>query len=101
MFRCAACGAEITDRVTRRSECPACRASLHSCVNCRFYSPGRHNDCAEPQAEPVRDKRAANFCDYFAMATGGGRRGRGKSGPGAPGTSGGDARERFNRLFGD
>lgn len=101
MYRCAACGAEITDRVTMRSSCPACRASLHSCVNCRFYSPGRHHDCAEPQAEPVRDKRAANFCDYFAMTPEGERKGWGRSRPGGSKPPGGDARERFNRLFGD
>jgi hypothetical protein len=45
--------------------CPKCGADLHACRNCGFYDPGKHNQCAEPQAEWVRDKEAANYCDYF------------------------------------
>lgn len=92
MKKCARCQAEVSlDRIVRSSTCPGCGSYLHSCVNCRFYSPGRHNDCAEPQAELVSDKRSANFCDYFVMADR-------KSSPAQGGT---DARARFNQLFGD
>jgi len=97
MWSCANCGSAIDGSVPigRSSICPACKAYLHSCVNCRFYSPGRHNDCAEPQADQVRDKRGANFCDYFVMRTA-------RSGDGTrPGTNQGkSARDEFDKLFG-
>ena len=49
----------------REGACPACRKQTHVCRNCRFYSPGRANDCVEPVADAVTDKTRANFCDYF------------------------------------
>jgi hypothetical protein len=52
--------------VGRRDACPKCGADLHACRNCRFYDPSKHNQCAEAQAEWVRDKDAANFCGYFS-----------------------------------
>jgi len=66
---CAHCGGSITviERISRGSMCPHCGKYLHSCVNCRFYSPGSYHDCGEPQAEYVSDKKAANFCDYFVF----------------------------------
>lgn len=63
---CWACGEHLTaSHYQRESECPSCRKQTHVCRNCRFYEPGRPNDCQEPIAEPVRDKDRANFCDYF------------------------------------
>ena len=38
---------------------------MHCCKNCRFFDPGKNNQCSEPQAEYVRDKVRDNFCDYF------------------------------------
>lgn len=33
---------------------------------CRFYDPHETSkQCREDDAEPVRDKAGANFCDYF------------------------------------
>jgi hypothetical protein len=54
---------------TREGECPNCRKQTHVCRNCRFFAPGRSNDCFEPVAEPVNDKQRANFCDYFEPGT--------------------------------
>jgi hypothetical protein len=66
---CWKCGANIElkpgERVTSRDECTQCGADLHSCRNCRFYDTSRNNQCAEPQAEWVRNKEASNYCDYF------------------------------------
>lgn len=63
---CWSCGQSlIASEYQREGECPACRKQTHVCRNCRFYSPGRPNDCHEPIAEPVTDKARANFCDYF------------------------------------
>ncbi len=42
---------------------------LHCGHNCHFYDPVAHNQCREPQADWVKDKEMANFCDYFEAAT--------------------------------
>jgi len=34
-------------------------------LNCRFYEAGAHNQCRESQAEWVKDKEMANYCDFF------------------------------------
>jgi hypothetical protein len=94
---CGRCGAEVSvgRHVGRSETCSNCGAWLHSCVNCRFYSPRRHNDCAENMAEPVADKRASNFCDYFVFK-------ESKTGGLPPSKSSPKrARDEFNRLFGD
>ncbi len=36
---------------------------------CSHYDPGETSkQCREDDAEEVRDKQAANFCDYFKLA---------------------------------
>jgi hypothetical protein len=73
IFACHSCGAtvplEFGEKVSRREECPGCDADLHCCRNCRFFDPGRNNQCAEPQSERVVDKAQSNFCDYFEART--------------------------------
>ena len=69
-MRCWKCGTEITDisgarKVLKTDSCPKCQFDLHSCSNCRFYDPSAHNECQETQAEWVRAKEKANYCDYF------------------------------------
>jgi len=66
---CANCGEEviIEGKVSRNQTCPHCNAYLHCCLNCKFYRPGSHNDCREPQADYVRDKKSSNFCEYFVF----------------------------------
>jgi len=68
-FNCWKCRQKIEypaeSRVGTRDTCPRCGSDLHACRNCQFYDPGKHNQCAEPQAEWVRDKEAANYCGYF------------------------------------
>jgi len=49
------------------SLCPTCSKSLHSCVNCRFYSPGAYHDCLEGVEEYIEEKQEANFCDSFML----------------------------------
>ena len=53
---CHNCGREIkvVGKVLRTDECPNCDADVHCCKNCR-----------ESQAEYVREKDRANFCDHF------------------------------------
>ncbi|MFQ6078516.1 MAG: hypothetical protein ACE5NJ_05195 [Thermodesulfobacteriota bacterium] len=64
---CYKCGTEIrlSGRPSRQDTCPKCAAYVHCCRNCRFYDPNAHNQCREPQAEWVRDREKANFCEYF------------------------------------
>ena len=82
---CAVCEAELPAdlRVGREALCPHCDAHLHACVQCRFYEPTLHNQCLEPEAEQVRDRQKANFCDFYQLA--GTARGGGRSDPGRPG----------------
>ncbi len=67
---CFKCKKELAlgREVGRRDECPFCRADLHCCRNCRFYDPTAPKQCREPQAELVREKEKANFCDFFSFA---------------------------------
>ena len=74
MIVCHACGGELDPALNavtgRRDECPHCRAPLHACRNCAAYDDSRLNGCTEPNAEPPRNKEAANFCDFFALKRG-------------------------------
>ena len=67
--QCWKCGETVQlsagSRVGSRDTCPRCASDLHSCRNCDFYDPSKNNQCSEPQAEWVRDKEAANYCDYY------------------------------------
>ncbi|HLI30110.1 MAG TPA: hypothetical protein VKV79_03290 [Terriglobia bacterium] len=94
-LHCWKCG-ELVDiapgqRVGSRDECSKCGADLHSCRNCQFYDPSKHNQCAETQAEWVRDKEAANYCDYF--------RPRAAAGVAGAAPAQDDVKKKFNALF--
>jgi len=78
-------------RVGTRDTCSHCDADLHCCRNCRFYDLGKHNQCAETQAEWVGDKEAANYCDYFSPHPGLGARKRSSTPQ--------DAKKKFDSLF--
>ena len=60
-FSCWKCGETIQlaagSRVGSRDTCSRCNADLHSCRNCSFYDPSKNNQCSEPQADWVRDKK--------------------------------------------
>jgi hypothetical protein len=94
---CHFCGASVenTRDVYRSTTCPECRRDLHICLNCRFYSPGAHYDCAETVDEIVTDKERANFCTFFAFRSSGG------PGTGRGAAKGADARQKLDKLFGD
>jgi len=55
----------VLQTVGFRSECPHCKEDLHSCINCQFYDPKVYNECKETSADVVREKKRANYCDYF------------------------------------
>jgi hypothetical protein len=67
---CAKCGQLQEEnpfrKVSFRSECSKCSASLHSCVNCRYYQVGLANDCKVLGTETILDREVWNFCEEFA-----------------------------------
>lgn len=96
LVHCWKCGetleANPACRIGSRDECSRCGGGLHSCRNCQFYDPSKNNQCAETQAEWVRDKEAANYCDYF--------RPRAEKAAGArPSLVRDDVKKRFDALF--
>ncbi len=62
---CPNCRKAVDFPVRFRSLCERCGAYLHSCKGCRFYEPGRSNDCSLPGTEPPSDPEAGNFCEDF------------------------------------
>lgn len=67
MANCPYCSKPVPETVSRSTECPSCGRPLHCCKCCTFYSPDSHYGCRETIDEPVWDKSAANFCDYFRL----------------------------------
>ncbi|MBX7257580.1 MAG: hypothetical protein K1Y02_14565 [Candidatus Hydrogenedentes bacterium] len=68
MRRCHKCGREWISETKVpgvKEYCEGCSAYLHCCLNCRFYEPAKHNQCAIPTTDWVGDKSGANFCDDF------------------------------------
>ena len=67
-WRCGADLADLTPPLSRSDECPSCRSQLHVCRMCCYYDPRVTKACREDDAEEVREKDRANFCDYFRLA---------------------------------
>jgi hypothetical protein len=69
---CFNCSKELNfpGNIGRREECPFCRSDVHVCKNCEHYDPKVYNECRETQADIVREKDRANFCDYFTPRKG-------------------------------
>jgi len=64
-YRCGASLDALTLPLARLDECPECRAQLHVCRMCTRFAPRLPKGCIEDDAPDVRDKKSANFCDYF------------------------------------
>ena len=95
MKKCHRCGHEWVSEKKQPSVkdfCEQCSAYLHCCLNCRFYEPSLHNQCAIPTTDWVGDKEAANFCDEFEF--------RDADAPSAE-TGGEAARKTLEGLFGE
>ncbi len=61
---------DIGKKIGRLVTCPHCMSYLHCCFNCRFYDKLAFHECKEPQVEWVKEKNAANFCEYFTPVKG-------------------------------
>jgi hypothetical protein len=69
-MKCWKCKKLISDtpvKIAFRAKCPRCEIDLHTCTNCRYYAPGKPNDCAVPGTDYVRDREAANLCEEFKV----------------------------------
>ena len=69
VFRCAMCGHVITLHfgVSFDSQCPKCKADLHSCKNCVHFDTSSRFECTRPIAERVSPKDVRNRCQYFEI----------------------------------
>ena len=71
---CQRCGTEfaiaVGGVVARAATCEKCNADLHACVHCTHYDVRAYNECHEPQAERVDDRKNSNFCDYHKPCAG-------------------------------
>jgi len=66
MKKCHKCMNPVAaEKISFREECPSCGFDLHVCLNCIFYDEGKANKCMENQADYVKEKDRANYCDYF------------------------------------
>lgn len=68
-MNCWKCGASyelpLNGKTPFRATCDKCYTWLHCCKNCINYFPGLPNSCKIPDTEPIVDREAANFCEYF------------------------------------
>lgn len=64
-YRCGESLTALTLPLSRRDLCPSCGNELHVCRMCRSYDPAVAEQCREDDAEEVKDKERANFCDWF------------------------------------
>ena len=67
---CWSCGYNFMadEKITRQSVCPKCLANLRCCRQCRNFSPGSYNDCAEPEADYSGERDVVTFCSYWRPA---------------------------------
>jgi hypothetical protein len=67
---CHKCGWEWTlaGLPGRGDSCNQCNADLRVCLNCASYEPRAAYQCRDRRAEPVFEKAAGNFCEYFDFA---------------------------------
>jgi hypothetical protein len=106
VLRCALCGTIVPPPVDIQyeSQCPKCKADLHSCKNCRHFDTSAQFECTQPIPERITKKDLRNKCDFFMARTsieretrdsGGGTGGNGHQTPTRPS----DARSAFDNLF--
>ena len=94
---CHNCGETwtLSGQPGRGETCMKCRADLRVCLNCTHYDPRVAQQCRERRAEPVLDKAAGNFCEYFDFIR------RKYVPPAEKGTRAEAARAQFKKLFGE
>ena len=103
VLRCALCGTIVPPPVDIQdeSQCPKCKADLHSCKNCRYFDTSAQFECTQPIPERITKKDLRNKCEFFTARTSIERETRDSGGnaPAAPATKPSDARSAFENLF--
>ena len=94
---CHQCGSEwtISSQPGRGESCLECRSDLRVCLNCVSYDSRVAQQCRDRRAEPVEEKAAGNFCEYFEFIR---REFKQKASTNHRETA---AREQFKKLFGE
>jgi hypothetical protein len=64
-------------------------------LNCVSYDPRVAHQCRDRRADPVQEKAAGNFCEYFELAR------RAYTAKANANTREDAAREKLKKLFGD
>jgi ribosome-binding protein aMBF1 (putative translation factor) len=67
---CWKCGGEykLSGSPGRLETCESCGADLKVCLNCVSYDRAVAHQCRDRRADPVAEKHASNYCEYFEMA---------------------------------
>jgi hypothetical protein len=65
--RCADCGAVLPITADSLTQCPHCRAELHTCRQCAHFDTASRFECSQDIAERIADKRALNDCVRFSL----------------------------------
>jgi len=106
VLRCSLCGTIVPPPIDIQhdSQCPKCKADLHSCKNCRHFDTSAQFQCTQPIPERVAKKDLRNTCDFFMARTSIERETRDSGGGGGNGhtsnpTRPSDARSAFDNLF--
>ena len=104
VLRCSLCGTIVPPPVDIQyeSQCPKCKADLHSCKNCRHFDTSAQFECTQPIPVRITKKDLRNKCEFFMARTSIERETR-DSGGGTNGhttvTKPSDARSAFDNLF--
>ena len=69
-WQCGGSLAAVRRPIRHGARCPACRADLHVCRQCRHHAPKVRGECDHDRADRVIDKMSANYCTYFRPAHG-------------------------------
>src|SRR5881392_4018464 len=94
---CWKCGTEykLSASPGRLEACERCGSDLKVCLNCVSYDPRVAHQCRDRRAEPVAEKDAANFCEYFEFIR------REFAPPAQTESRENKARDTLKKLFGD
>ncbi|MFN8005536.1 MAG: hypothetical protein U0V70_00620 [Terriglobia bacterium] len=63
--RCSMCGASLSAAIELESQCPQCKADLHTCKQCTWFDTGARFECTQPIPERIPRKNIRNQCATF------------------------------------
>jgi hypothetical protein len=103
VLRCSLCGTIVPPpvEISFESQCPKCKADLHTCKNCRHFDTAARLECTQDIRERITKKDQRNRCEFFMARTSIERETRDSGGgsSGVPPIKPSDARSAFDKLF--